>query len=38
MFNLEDSSEIETVPDVSEFLGDALNIRDDDSALVYWCV
>jgi hypothetical protein len=37
MFSFEDGSEIETVPDASEFLGNALDIRDDDSGLVY-CV
>jgi hypothetical protein len=37
MFSLEDGSETETVPDAPEFLGNALDIRDDDSALVY-CV
>jgi hypothetical protein len=36
MFSLEDGSEIETVPNVSEFLRNALNIWDDDSALVYY--
>jgi hypothetical protein len=37
MLSLKDGSEVETVPNASEFLGDTLNIRDDDSALVY-CV
>jgi hypothetical protein len=35
MFNLENGSEIETVPDSSEFLGSTLDIRDNDSALVF---
>jgi hypothetical protein len=30
-------SEVETVPSASEFFGSALNLRDDNSALVY-CV
>jgi hypothetical protein len=34
MFSLKDVSEVETVPNASEFLGDTLNIWDDDSALV----
>jgi hypothetical protein len=34
MFSFENGSEIETVPDLSEFLGNTLNIWDDDSALV----
>jgi hypothetical protein len=37
IFCLEDGSETETVLDAPDFLGNALNIRDDDSALVY-CV
>jgi hypothetical protein len=37
MFSLEDGSETKTVPDAPEFLANALNIWDDDSALVY-CV
>jgi hypothetical protein len=37
MLSLENGSEIETVPDASEFLGSALNVLDDDSALIY-CV
>jgi hypothetical protein len=37
MFRLENSSETESLPDVSEFLGSAPNIRDGDNALVY-CV
>jgi hypothetical protein len=37
MFSLEDGSETEMVPNVSEFLRNSLNIRNDDSALVY-CV
>jgi hypothetical protein len=35
MFSFEDGSEMERVPDESEFLGSALNIWDDDGALVY---
>jgi hypothetical protein len=37
MFSSENGPDIETVHNASEFLGDTLNIRDDDSALVY-CV
>jgi hypothetical protein len=37
MHRFENGPDIETVPDASEFLGSALNIRDYDSALVY-CV
>jgi hypothetical protein len=37
MFSHENGSEIETVPIAAEFLGSALNIRDNDSSLVY-CV
>jgi hypothetical protein len=36
MFSLENGPEIETVRDASEFLGNTLNIRDGDSALVYF--
>jgi hypothetical protein len=34
MCSFEDDSEIETVPDASEFLGNAHNIRDNDSVVV----
>jgi hypothetical protein len=36
MFNFENGPEIETVPNASEFLGNALSIWDNDSALVYF--
>jgi hypothetical protein len=36
-FSFENGSEVETVPNASEFLGSALYIRDDHSALLY-CV
>jgi hypothetical protein len=35
VFSFEDGSEMKTVPDASDFLGNALNIRDAYSALVY---
>jgi hypothetical protein len=35
MFNVENGSELKTVPDASEFLGSALDIRGDDSVLLY---
>jgi hypothetical protein len=35
MFSSENDPDIEMVSNVSEFLGDTLNIRDNDSALVY---
>jgi hypothetical protein len=34
MFNIENGSEIETVPDASEFLASTLNIWDDDRAML----
>jgi hypothetical protein len=37
MFSLENGSEVETVPDASEFLESTLDIWDNDSALVF-CV
>jgi hypothetical protein len=37
MFRFENCPDIETVPNESEFLGDTVNIWDNDSALVY-CV
>jgi hypothetical protein len=37
MFSFENSPEIETVPNASEFLRHTLNIWDNDNALVY-CV
>jgi hypothetical protein len=37
IFNLENNSDIETVPDASEFLRNTLNLRDDVSVVVY-CV
>jgi hypothetical protein len=37
MFSSEHGPDIEMVSNASEFLGDALNIRDNDCALVY-CV
>jgi hypothetical protein len=36
MFSLENRPDIETVPDASEFLGDTLNLCDNDSALVHF--
>jgi hypothetical protein len=35
MFSLENGSEIEMVPSASEYLGSTLDIRDNDSALVF---
>jgi hypothetical protein len=35
MFRFENSPHIETVSNASEFLGDTLNMWDNDSALVY---
>jgi hypothetical protein len=37
MFSFENGPEIETVPSASEFLGNTLNIWDNDSALVHLC-
>jgi hypothetical protein len=36
MFRLKDGSKIETVPNAAELLGVTLDIRDDDSALVFY--
>jgi hypothetical protein len=36
VFSFEDISEMGTVPDASEFLGSVFDIRDDDSALLYY--
>jgi hypothetical protein len=35
VFHFENGSEIETVPDASHFLGNTLDIWDNDSALVF---
>jgi hypothetical protein len=35
IFGFENNPEIETVSNASEFIGDALNIWDSDSVLVY---
>jgi hypothetical protein len=36
MFSFENGPDIETVPNASEFLGDTLNIWDNDRAMIYY--